>query len=478
MRFDILLIILVGLFLRLYRIQDFYMFLADQGRDALIIKKIVLLQNFPAIGPPSSIGEVFLGPFYYYLVSPFLLLARLNPVGLAIGVALISAVGIYFAYSVVRKSLSDRVALFFFLLMTFSFELVRIARFSWNPNVLPYFSFATLYFFATAMEEKNKHTMRNSLLFGLFFGLSFQLHHLAGLLAIPIAVYFFIVLMRRRKSSLFAVPLSSLGMFLVTLVPVAIFEFRHGFLNTRNLISVFTQQNIVSTGPLYKRMYDINTAFIEYVFRFKFSPLIALGITLFILGYASWKLSKKSNNFILVHILAVVFYLFGFSRVNSNLIPHYYNAIYLSFYLLIAYVLAPKKIHFTGMISFVLLGGFIIWQIMGFDFLTGYGAFQDKKPRELGSFIAAQERSKRINLATYPIEFTSRDCYQYFIELYGGKVVNGTSPEVTDTMYVLCDKMPCRILNSDSWNIQMFGKAKIDTMWNVDGISVYRLLHR
>lgn len=478
MRFDIILIILVGLFLRLYRIQDFYMFLADQGRDALIVKRIALLQNFPAIGPPSSIGEVFLGPFYYYLVSPFLLLARLNPVGLAIGVALISAVGIYFAYSVVRKSLSDKAALFFFFLITFSFELVRISRFSWNPNVLPYFAFATLYFFTQALEEKNTHTIRDSALFGLFFGLSFQLHHLAGLLALPIAIYYITVLIQRKKFSLLLVPLISLALFFATLIPLVIFELRHQFLNTRNLMSVFTQQNIVSTGPLYKRMFDISTAFIEYVFRFKFSPLFALGITLLILGCALWKLSKKSNNFVLVQVLAVIFYLFGFSRVNSNLIPHYYNAIYLSFYVLIAYVCAPKKINLTGIISFALLGGFIIWQIMGFDFIRGAGVFQDKKPRELGSFIAAQEGSKKINLTTYPIEFTSRDCYQYFIELYGGKVVNGTSPEITNTMYVLCDKEPCRILNSDSWNIQMFGKAKIDTMWNVDGISIYRLLHK
>ena len=495
MRFDIILIILVGLFLRLYRIQEFYMFLADQGRDALIVKRIALLQNFPAIGPSSSIGEVFLGPFYYYLVAPFLLLARLNPVGLAIGVALISAVGIYFAYSVVKKTLSDKGALFFFFLITFSFELVRISRFSWNPNLLPYFSFATLYFFTQALEEKNTHTIRDSALFGLFFGLSFQLHHLAGLLALPIAAYFIIILIQRKKISLLIVPFISLALFLTTLVPLVIFEFRHQFLNTRNLISVFTQQNIVSTGPLYKRVFDINTAFIEYVFRFKFPPLLALGITLLVLGCASWKLSKKSNNFVLVQVLAVIFYLFGFSRANSNLIPHYYNAIYLSFYLLIAYILDFNGTNYRldsrlrgndkgskrivlNIFLFVALGLFIIWQVMGFDFIRGAGVFQDKKPRELGSFIAAQEGSKKINLTTYPIEFTSRDCYHYFIELYGGKVVSGMSPEVTETMYVLCDKEPCRILNSDSWNIQMFGKAKIDTMWNVDGISIYKLLHK
>jgi len=454
------------------------MFLGDQGRDALIVKKIALLQNFPAIGPPSSIGEVFLGPFYYYLVSPFLLLARLNPVGLAIGVAILSAAGIYFAYYIVKKSLSDRTALFFFFLATFSFELVRISRFSWNPNLLPYFSFATLYFFILALEEKSTRRIRDSLLFGLFFGLSFQLHHLAGLLALPVAVYFLVFLVQRKKLSFLTVPLVSFVMFLITLVPVAVFELRHQFLNTRNLISVFTQQNIVSTGPLYKRMYDINAAFIEYAFHFRFSPPVALIITFFILGCAMWKLSKKSNNLVLIHVVTLVFYLFGFSRVNSSLIPHYYNAIYLSFYLLVAYVLVPKKMNVLNIISFVLLGIFVIWQIWGFDFLTGPGAFQDKKPKELGSFIATQVGSEKINLTTYPIEFTSRDCYQYFIELNGGKVVDGMSAEVTDTMYVLCDKNPCKIINSDSWNIQMFGQAKIDTIWNKDGIMIYKLLHK
>lgn len=454
------------------------MFLGDQGRDALIVKKIVLFQNFPAIGPPSSIGEVFLGPFYYYLVSPFLALTRLNPVGLAIGVALISTVGIYFAYSIVRKSLSDKIALFFFFLATFSFELVRISRFSWNPNLLPYFSFVTVYFFVSSLKEKNKYTIRDTLLFGLFFGLSFQLHHLAGLLALPIALYFLICLIRRKTASLFVVPFVSLGMFLVTLLPVAIFELRHQFLNTRNLISVFTQQNIVSSGPLYRRMYDINAAFIEYVFYFKFSPPIALGIMVLILGSVIWRLKKKQNELILMHLFVVILYLFGFSRVNSNLIPHYYNVIYLSFYLLLAYILTPKKINIGGIVSFILLGGFVIWNVMGQDFITSNGAYQDKSPREVGSFIATQEGLKRINITTYPTDFTSRDCYQYFIELYGGSVVGGASSEVTDILYVLCDKQPCKVINSDSWNIQMFGPAKIDTMWKKGGIYVYKLVHK
>ncbi len=456
------------------------MFLGDQGRDALIVKKIAMLQAFPAIGPPSSIGEVFLGPFYYYLVAPFLFLARFNPVGLAIGVALLSCGGIYVAYLISKKTISQGGSVFFFLLTTFSFELVRISRFSWNPNLLPYFSFITLYFFARAMEEKNRHKILHMFLFGLFFGFSFQLHHLAGLLALPVVAFFIVEIIRRKNIKLVFVPLVSLGAFLLTLAPLAIFELRHQFLNTRNLVSVFTQQNIVSSGSIFQRLFEINRGFIEVALHYPFSSIVSLIILLVVLGFSIWKCSKKYNAFIVVNVLAVVLYLIGFSKVNSALIPHYYNAIYMSFYFLIAYIVSfekLKKINPAVTFSIIALGIFIFWQAMGFEFLTGRGSFQDANPRLIGTFIAKDAGKKKINITTYPTDFTSRDCYQYFIELSGGSVVSGASPEVTDTMYVLCNKQPCRVINSDSWNVQMFGKAKIDTMWSKDGIYIYKLIH-
>jgi 4-amino-4-deoxy-L-arabinose transferase-like glycosyltransferase len=459
------------------------MFLGDQGRDALIVKKIALLQNLPAIGPPSSIGEVFLGPFYYYLMAPFLFLARFNPVGLAVGVALLSVAGIYVGYLIVKKEVSGFAALVFFLLITFSAELVRVARFSWNPNLLPYFAFITLYFFTQAIAEKNKNRIAHTLLFGLFFGLSFQLHHLAGLLALPIAVYFIFELIRKKNPSLFIVPLASLGSFLLTLAPLGVFELRHQFLNTKNLISVFTKQNIVSSGPLYARLYDINGTFIETALHIQMPGYISLLILLIVIAVAIWKLTKKYNAFVAVNILAIVLYLFGFSRVNSTLIPHYYNAIYLSLYFLIAYIVCPDKenkknnlIIYSFIYFFIIL--FIALQATSYEFLWSKGQYQDANPKKVGKYIFEQMGSEKINLTTYPTDFTSRDCYQYFVELNGGKVVDGSSPEVTNTLFVICDKQPCRVIKSDSWNIQMFGEAKVDTMKMIDGIYVYKLIHK
>ena len=65
-----------GIFLRFYRFSDFATFLGDQGRDAIIIKRMLTFEHLPAIGAPTSVGQVYLGPFYYYFIAPWLLLFK------------------------------------------------------------------------------------------------------------------------------------------------------------------------------------------------------------------------------------------------------------------------------------------------------------------------------------------------------------------------------------------------------------------
>src|SRR5690348_469854 len=90
------LILLVGIlflaaFLRLYRISDYMTFLGDEGRDVLVAKGI-LEGHFTLLGPRSSAGDFFMGPAYYYMITPFLWLFQYDPVGPAVMVALIGIV--------------------------------------------------------------------------------------------------------------------------------------------------------------------------------------------------------------------------------------------------------------------------------------------------------------------------------------------------------------------------------------------------
>ena len=86
----LVLILSLALFLRLYRISEFMTFLGDEGRDVRVVRDLITKGNLVFIGPMTSIGNMYLGPLYYYLIAPALFLSNLSPVGPAVMVALLS----------------------------------------------------------------------------------------------------------------------------------------------------------------------------------------------------------------------------------------------------------------------------------------------------------------------------------------------------------------------------------------------------
>src|SRR6266550_6434571 len=92
--FLLILILLLAAFMRLYRISDYMTFLGDEGRDVLVAKGI-LEGHFTLLGPRSSAGDFFMGPIYYYFITPFLWLWHLDPVGPAVMVAVFGAATVF-----------------------------------------------------------------------------------------------------------------------------------------------------------------------------------------------------------------------------------------------------------------------------------------------------------------------------------------------------------------------------------------------
>ena len=73
-------IVLIGMYLRFYKIEYIQSFGWDQGRDAWLVRDIIngkIVLN----GPRTGIGHFHLGPLWYYLLVPFYLLTNLDPVG-------------------------------------------------------------------------------------------------------------------------------------------------------------------------------------------------------------------------------------------------------------------------------------------------------------------------------------------------------------------------------------------------------------
>lgn len=72
-------VVVLGTFLRFYRMYDLAVFLADQASDSQKVLDM-LRGKFTLLGPITSVGGFYNGPIVYYLTYPFYLLLRGDPI--------------------------------------------------------------------------------------------------------------------------------------------------------------------------------------------------------------------------------------------------------------------------------------------------------------------------------------------------------------------------------------------------------------
>lgn len=86
----ILVILILGLFARVYKLTDLFGFGHEQDLQAWIVKDILIDKHPRLIGQETSVPGLFIGPFYYYMLVPFFALFKLNPLSSYILITAIS----------------------------------------------------------------------------------------------------------------------------------------------------------------------------------------------------------------------------------------------------------------------------------------------------------------------------------------------------------------------------------------------------
>ncbi|EKD62451.1 MAG: hypothetical protein ACD_52C00161G0001, partial [uncultured bacterium] len=94
----LLLILALSAFFRLWRISEYMTFLGDEGRDAIVVRRLLVFLDPILIGPGTSIGNMYLGPLYYYFMAPWLFLSGLSPVGPAVGIAVLGVATVFMVW--------------------------------------------------------------------------------------------------------------------------------------------------------------------------------------------------------------------------------------------------------------------------------------------------------------------------------------------------------------------------------------------
>ncbi|MDQ3239600.1 MAG: glycosyltransferase family 39 protein, partial [bacterium] len=236
-------------YIRLSNIRGFQVFLGDQGRDVLIVKKMIDNHRPTFIGPTASVGGFFLGPFYYYLMVIPLILAQMDPVGPAIMVALLSIATTLMCFIFAKRYVSSVAGLIASALYAISSLVVEYARSSWNPNVLPFFSLALVMACAYLLEKDSKYKEVVLFVIGACLGIIIQLHYAVwGMYLFAACIYFAykfkdIAMSAKNqfRKTFEEIMVIFSGIFLM-MSPFLLFEIYHKFPNLSN-ISKFVFNN-------------------------------------------------------------------------------------------------------------------------------------------------------------------------------------------------------------------------------------------
>ncbi len=473
----LILILLLAAALRFYKLPDYLQFLGDQGRDVLVVKRMIVDHQWTLLGPTASVGGFYTGPIYYYFMLPFLWLWQLDPVGPAVMASLFGLGTIILLYYLTKLFVNEKVALIAAFLAAISPKLIETSRFSWNPNPMPFFALLTVLLIYYAQERGKKVF---SFLAGVSVGVMVQLHYI-DLVFVPILGICLILAIRNRQIFLHLL-FAGLGILFGNSL-FLIFEIRHGFPNLRTVWE-FVNRGSHTVGPRSFNpiaLYDDTTRrLFEAVLGFR-GPELLFFYYSSVVGFFIWALRNPKAKFLLVWFFVGIL---GIGSYRGQLLDHYFGYLF------------PLPIIFLAITSEYLLRKKILLPIFVI-YLLALSIFQVKQmyfwypPNNL--VMQTQTVDKLVlNLAeNKPYNFAlltfgnSDQAYRYFLEIWGQSPLTILNPDldpkrltVAGQLIVVCEDANCKPLGNPLWEVAGFGRAEIVAQQDGPvGIKIFKLVH-
>ena len=527
----IFLILLLAVFLRLYRIQDYMTFLGDEGRDALVVYNI-LHGHLTLLGPTASVGGFFLGPIYYYFMTPFLWVFNYNPVGPAVMVALFGIATVWLIYKVGSEFLGNGIGFIAAFLYSISPLIIAYSRSSWNPNLMPFFSLPALYILYKAV---NTNKIKLFIYCGILLGISMQLHYLAIFLGVIVAAYILLTrILLREGVSLQKTILRILKDYFYILIgffigwlPFLAFEIRHGFPNIRSILSfIFNSGDTGGNDHFLSTIYDVFFRLFARLIT-NFPPpeqvsagmhknitlwyygtlLLAVASVLVFIGQLVKSTILRHPEFIsgshgipkempkqvrhdrerfqkislLVLWLVVGIGLFGFYK--KPIYDYYFGFVFPLPFLLVGMLISSLYNSRVGKIFSIIIFVILAWinfKDAPFRYLPNR---QLAQVEEISKFVINKTENKPFNFALIA-SGNSDHAYRYFFTIWGkpplaieNTQIDPKRHTVTEQLLVICEKNPCSPLGYSLWEVAGFGRGEIVGEWNVSVVKAYKLEH-
>jgi hypothetical protein len=338
--------IVLAVFLRVYKFEEYLHFKWDQARDLVVTSEAIEEgpSQLPLYGPRAVKMEVDgereqlrLGPGYFYFQYLFsLITGSQQPHVFAYFELIASLLSLGMLYLFSRLFFSKFYSFVSTILYAFSLMAIQFSRFAWNPNALPLFALTCYYSVIKFFRVK---TFKERLLyFGLWsvsFAIAGQLHYMGLFLISSISgLYFVYKVIERRKEVIFKKDLLLkktkrlfiyLGVFLVIFsffnIPLILGEIAYKAENTRNFIPAFAEKSedddlkgkVIKNFKIHGEHYSTILTGVYFekemlsfnVFYFGFAIVL---LPIIFLVFAYFKTKNKERELVVFLLIALVGY--------------------------------------------------------------------------------------------------------------------------------------------------------------------------
>lgn len=237
----LVIIIALGLFFRTYKLVERSDFGHDADLYSWIVKDIVVNGHPRLVGQETSAPGIFIGPLFYYLLVPFYLILKMDPAAAFIPITIIGILAVisyYYVFSKLFNYKAGLIASFFYAVLLSSAVWFDRRLAPSTPTNL----WAIWYFYTIVMMARGNFVVLPIL--GILIGLIWHIHIalIPALSAIPAAI-----LVSKKFPNILQVK-KFVFAFIITSLPLIVFELRHGFQQSISLIHNFFTPREGATG--------------------------------------------------------------------------------------------------------------------------------------------------------------------------------------------------------------------------------------
>ncbi|MBI2018472.1 glycosyltransferase family 39 protein [Candidatus Daviesbacteria bacterium] len=394
----LLLIVFLGLFFRVYKLEIFYPWGHDQDLFAWIAKDIVINHHFRLIGQETSITGVFIGPIFYYLISLSFAIFNMNPLSAAVVTIIISLFTIFSIYWVFKKFFGQSVGILGSFLYAISPGAVFLDRWVVPTQPTMLWTIWFLYVLLSTLTGNFKIVIPLAILVGLIWHI--HIAFIPLLVLLPVAFW-----LSGRKLQDLKFNLKSMSITILILVfflaPFFAFELRHGFQQIKGIIRASYQKadNLEGTSRLGKVFESggrsLAGAFVLSGPATNLDSGIATALPLLLFGAIlylwSIKILKKEQAVLFMVWFVIVFLGQYFSK--RIITEYYFNNLFILLFLILALVLnklnSLSKMVPVSLLMIIYLLTVTVWFIKRDDDQGGF--FYKRKAFE---YIQAHSASK------------------------------------------------------------------------------------